>query len=184
MPLYSTSTSKPSFMGPVHTKHEPFIVYAKVVPSRGYGRRFEYYRSLERLALKVEDELMDAGFNIATPVAWTPQFGNAPARLTIVGFVSRADSATLTTDDNVPPLTPGVEIIHSGTVDGEFTDVMTPVNGTQTWGDEPTSVNRSRVSALKSAIEVASTGIDIIYIDYNGVKYGQLPNKKGFRSFP
>lgn len=171
-------------MGPVHTRHEPFIVYVKVVPNRGFGRRFEYYRDTERLALKVERELVDAGFNIATPVAWTPQFQNAPARLTIVGFVSRADSTSLTTDDNQNPMTPGVEIIHSGTIDGEKTAKMTPVNGTQTWGDPPTSVNRSRVSALKSAIEAASTGIDIIYIDYNGVKYGQLPNKKGFRSFP
>lgn len=185
MTLYSTSTSRPSLSGPQGVKHHPFVAYIRVVPERGDGRRFVYYRDQEKIANRVEMDLLNADFNIATPVAWTPQFQNAPARLTIVGFVEKADQGSFesTAPDNRPPVVPEVKIIHSGTVDGEKTSVMTPIQGTQSWGDTPTAQNMADVADLKSALEAASPGIEVMYIQYQGVRYGQLPNKKGFFSF-
>jgi hypothetical protein len=177
MTLYSTSTRMPALSGPQGTKYEPFVAYAKVVPSRAFGRKAEYHRDLEKKAQKVEDDLIDAGFNVAAPVLFVPQVGQAPARLTIVGFVASSDSTR-------PPVVPTAKIIHSGSTDAEKTSVMTPVQGTQGWGDLPTTKNQNDVADLKVALETASPGIDIFYISYNGVKYGQLPNLKGFMGFP
>ena len=185
MPLYSSSTRKPNQMGPVHDKQIPFVAHFAVVPDTGFGRRMEYYRALETIAVKAETALLDATFNIATPVAWTPQMGQAPARLTVVGFAGEEDLLGGTTGDPAvdAPVNPGVEIIHSGTVDGEQTEVKTPPQGTQTWGDTPSDTNQSYVVTLKSALET-TTGLTVTYLELNGVKYGQIPNRKGFFSFP
>lgn len=184
MSLYSTSPRIPPLGGPRSTKFEPFVAYARVTPDREDGRRFVYYRGLENAAQKVEEDLIDAGFHIATPIAFTPQFQQAPARLTIVGFVETTENSGTTEENNNPPVTPTAKIIHSGTVDGEKTSVQTPIQGNQGWGDNPTAANQTNVMNLKADLEAASSGIEIFYINYNGVRYGTLPNKKGFFSFP
>lgn len=155
----------------------PFIIYARIVPVIATGRRREYWHDMEKKARVIQDALVDAGFNIAIPVAFTPTFRQAPARVTIVGFWS--DSTLV-----VEPLNPINQIIHSGTVEGEKTAVMRPINGTQTWSDPPSAENQAQTKALKAAVEAAVPGIDIFYMDVASVKYGQLPNKKGFFSFP
>jgi len=188
--LYASSTRKPNQMGPVGDKQVPFIVYAhypsSVVSTVGFRRRFEVYRDLEKGSIIVEDALLDAGFNIATPIAFTLQMAQAPARFTIVGFASEADLlGTAAGDPTVDGgLKPETWLIHSGTIDGEKTEVKQPPQGNQSWGDDPTDTNRAYVATLKSALEAAAPGLNIFYMEVNGVKYGQIPNRHGFQSFP
>ena len=183
MTLLSHSTRRPSLDGPREPKHEPFTAFARVVPTRGFGRRFEMIRDLEKKAQIVEDDLNDAGFNIALPVAFTHPFQQVPARLTIVGFVE-VGVGSVGESGNFAPVTPTQGVIHSGTVIGEKTELKTPPQGNQGWGDDPTSGNMTDVMELKASLEDASTGLEVFYIEYKGVKYGQHPNRKGFFSFP
>jgi hypothetical protein len=182
MPLLSTSTQRPDLSGPRGAQFEPFTAFARFVPNKGFGRRLEAVRDLEKQAQFVEDELLLAGLNIATPVAFTPQFQAVPARFTIVGFVD-VSVGSAAPDENAPPVTPTATVIHSGTAFGEATSVLTPPQGQQGHGDNPTAQNVTDVVNLKSSLEAASPGLDVFYIEYKGVKYGQQPNRSGFFGF-
>lgn len=192
MSLYSSDVRLGSIGGPTHGDWHPFIVYARIVPVIATTRRREYWHDMERKAQAVEDALLAAGLKIATPVAYTPTFRQAPARLTIVGFWNEfAEEPSAGEPLVAEPLIPKRGIIHSGTVEGEKTSRMHPPNGTQTWGDNPTTQNMLITKHIKAAIETAVAAIpimnwnfNIFYMDVDSVKYGQLPNKKGFFSFP
>lgn len=186
MTLYSSDPRIGAIGGPQAIGQHPFIVYARVVPAIDSGRRREFIHDLEKKAQQIETALVAAGFNLAIPVAFTPNFRQAPSRVTIVGF----DPVSTTTTPNTTPVTPTHSVIHSGTVEGEKTSVLTSVQGNQTYGDNPTAANQAAAGALKDAMEAAVATITptppsftIFYMDYNGVKYGQLPPKKGFFSF-
>lgn len=182
MNFYNTSTREPNPMGPVKFKHQPFTIYTRVVPSQGYGRGLEYHKNLDRLASKlyytITDNLTSADINFCSPFLTTPRFGNMSARITITGFAAPVQA------ENLPPVTPTATIIHSGTVIGEKTSVMTPVQGTQGWGDKPTSAVIARVSTLKSIVLAADPNVEITAIIYNGAKFGYFPGKTGFYQMP
>lgn len=185
MTLYSTSTRQPSLSGPSETKHFPYRVFIKVTPDQANGRRLEYYRDQEKIAQDIEDLLLEAGLNIAAPVAFTPQIGQAPARITVIGFDPD------TTHKNDPPIDQATQpsIIHSGTVPGEKTSLhVYPTGGSLSWGQDPKLRVDNAVVALKEDIEMALLTLPasfiVFFIDYNGVKYGSSPNRKAFRSFP
>ncbi len=187
MTLYSSDPRIGAIGGPQSTGQHPYIVYARILPKIASGRRREFIHDMEKIAQAIETALLNANFNIAVPVAFTPNFRRAPSRVTIVGF----DPVSSATTPNTAPVTPTHSVIHSGTVDGEKTSVLHSVQGIQTYGDIPSTANRNAVKALKTAIEAVVATITptppsftIFYIDYNGVKYGQLPPKKGFFSFP
>ena len=192
MSLYSSDVRLGSIGGPTHGDWHPFIVYARIVPVIARNRRREYWHDMERKAQAVEDVLLADGFKIAVPVAYTPTFRQAPARLTIVGFWN--EELEVPSGGDVPvanPLVPQAKVIHSGTVEGEKTSVLTPINGTQTWGDNPTTQNQLITKHLKAALEASfatipfkTWALTIFYMDVDSVKYGWLPNKKGFFSFP
>ena len=177
MALLSSSSQRPLLSGPQAIKHTQFVAYAKVIPDLGFGRRVEMWRDLEKKAQMVEEDLQDAGFNLALPVAFSPQFQQVPARLTIYGFIAN-------TNENVAPITPSATVIHSGTIEGEKTAILTPPQGDQNRDDKPTATTLTSVAELKNALELASPGLDIFYLSFNGVRFGQQPNRKGFLSFP
>ncbi|MDP1712411.1 MAG: hypothetical protein Q8K86_08140, partial [Candidatus Nanopelagicaceae bacterium] len=85
-PSYAPEAPRPPFV--------PFKVFARILPLE--GRRLEVIRDCERIANQVESDLQaisagsaaDPTVVIATPVAFTPQFGNKTARLTVVGFIN------------------------------------------------------------------------------------------------
>lgn len=93
--LYSDTPGSPS---PVtQYKHVPFTAFLKISPIA--GKRFERWHDMERIATKVETELAnlcgnseEVSFDFAKPVAFTPQFGNFPARLTVHGHICRSTS--------------------------------------------------------------------------------------------
>lgn len=191
MSLYSSDPRIGSIGGPTHGNFVPFIVYARIVPVVARDPHREYWHDMEKKAQAIEDALLNADFNIATPVAYTPSFRQAPARVTIVGFYDNSMNPSNPTFVPAEPLVPTATIIHSGTVEGEKTERMVPINGTQTWGDNPTAMNMAITKALKADIEAVVAAIplktwafNIFYMDVASVKYGQLPNKKGFFSFP
>jgi len=197
MPILSTDST---YVTPGAAQRElfiPFTAHVRVVPNLGTGKRTTLIRNLEKAALRAEQSILDAedrnlmstSVNIATPVAFTPQFGDFTGRLTIVGFVRRERDS----DDrrNVAPTT-DVTVIHSGTDQGEAT-ATTDVNqgGSLAAAQDPVDVVTIEVLQLRDDLETAllsgSPGLpnfqieDIVHIEYNGVKFGT--KKIGGRSF-
>jgi hypothetical protein len=179
----SMETINPSFGDAQDALHIPFTAHIRVVPSLGTGKRRQMLAELRKKARLVEADLLAAGFNIATPVAYTPQIGDSTARLTITGFLERSRAvnnrqATAPTED--------VKIIGTGNDQGQRTAEITGnVGGSLSWGQDPTVQTDNEVKLLREAMDNASTEYtlkDIIHIEYNGVKYGV--KKFGGRSFP
>jgi len=176
---YSSDQFEPGINAGMPTKHVPFRAYVGVVPVTD-GRRGTHLRDLAKIAGLVESDLELSGFNIATPVAYTVQFGQSPARLSIVGFIDVSRTRT----PNEPPTT-FPRLIHSGTVPGEPTAVTSgPSGGSTSWGQEPILKIDQEVAWLKNALESSSDYIaEVFFIEYNGVKYG-AEFKRRFRTWP
>jgi hypothetical protein len=163
------------------TKFVPFTAFAKVVPSHKQGKRGVYVRDLQKIASFIETDLAATElFTLANPVAFTPQIGQNPARVTIYGFIDIDRRIS----PNAPP-TSFPHVIHSGTDPGEGTAVYAgPTGGSTSWGQDVKTRIDEEVFWLKSNLEAASEWLnDIFYIEYNGVKYGS-EWKRRFRSFP
>ncbi len=176
---YSSDQFTPGINAGQQTKHVPFKAYVGVVPATD-GRRATHLRDLAKIAGLAEGDLEASGFNIATPVAYTAQFGQSPARLTIIGFIDVLRSRT----PNEPPTT-FPTVIHSGTIPGEATAKTSgPSGGSVSWGQEPLLKIDQEVAWVKNALESASDYIsEVFFIEYNGVKYG-AEFKRRFRSWP
>jgi len=155
----------------------PYTVYARVVPHRGIGKRDEYINDLNKIATFVKTNLDDAGtFVLAeSQIAVTPQIGQYPARLTIVGFDNidedpfQPATTTLVDAPSVDPDNNYQTIVANQVVAG--------YSATQIMAAQGQSLDprvRSYMLALKSALEAASTWLDGIYrLDYMGVIFGQ-----------
>ena len=176
----------------------PFVAHVRLVPNLGTGKRADMLRNLQKAAKRAETSIQNATdnnlfsrpINIASPIAWTPQFGDYSARLTIIGFV---ELDTVTDRHNAAPTT-NVNIIHSGTDQGEKTSVVHGNHGgSLSEAQDPTAAVVSEASALRLDLAVAlststnTPGLpgfviqDIMHIEYSGVKFGT--KKQGGRSF-
>jgi hypothetical protein len=188
MPNLSTTPTQVSPSAAQNEVFIPFVARVRVVPDLATGKRWSYFRNLEKIALRTENDLVAAGFNIATPVAFTPQFGDFEAHLTIVGFVEKQRiSANPTTDPdrlNAAPTT-NIDEIHSGTDPDEKTAVINGnKGGSLSAGQDPTSVVEAEIVELRALLAASTNQFDehhVIHIEYNGVKYGL--KKIGGRSF-
>lgn len=172
---YMTDPMAQGIISGQQTKHVPFRVYAKITPSHVTGKRMVYMRDGQKIASFIETDLKASGFNIAEPVAFTNQIGQNPARVTIIGFwpIDR------TVSPNTSPTT-AVHLIHSGTDPGEKTAVMSAsVGGSTSWGQDVLDRVDDEALVLKKALETSSDLLDVYFMDYNGVKYGN-----GHRSWP
>jgi len=173
---YMTDPLTPGINEGLPNKFVQFKVFAKVVPSHKDGKRFVYRRDLAKIASFIETDLEEAAlFTLANPVAFTPQVGQRPARVTIFGFLE----LDRTTSPNENPTT-YPSLIHSGTDPGQSTSVVRgPTGGSTSWGQDVKARIDEEVKWLKSALEAASPWLDaIFFIEYDGVKYGP-----GYRSF-
>lgn len=143
-------------------------------------------RHFEKVQFVIESRLAaETSLVVAEPVAFTHQIAQSPGRFTIVGFF-------ITDGVNEPPvdrLTQPAEI-HSGTIPGEVTDLIEeiPRGGDLARGQDPLPRTDTRVMILKDLLDMTLSGIsglgEVFFMDFNGVEYGQIPNRKGFRSFP
>ncbi len=169
------------------SRQVPFTVHIRVVPNRANGKRFEYIRDLQKLALLAYEAITNvSGVQAATPgggvtqslgdynrrgglggfanaTACKPQIGASPAQLMITGFYLQSD--------NNEPTHAEIQRISGGEV------YSGPVAHSNTGG--PTTAVNTGVSALKSGIEQAlnntmpDTAVyEIFRIDYAGVVYG------------
>lgn len=186
MPRYSTSPDQPAPGAAQVETFIPFVAHIRVIPDLATGKRWSYYRNMEKISLRVEDDLLAAGLNIATPVAFTHQFGDYGSRLTVVGFVEKSRLAPSAGDDRkVEAPTTNIDLIHSGTDPHEKTAVINGNRGgSLSEGQDPTAVVEAEVVELRALLDAASTQYDIndiVHIEYNGVKYGM--KKIGGRSF-
>ena len=159
-------------IGPLQN-YVQFKAFVRIVPLE--GKRFETIRDMERIADRVEDAIRsflsvpvdEPLISIATPVAFTPQFGDKTARLTITGYVQeaallRADRTDATLDhDNQ---------VMSGQLGGPNMARTVPVADVET-----------AVKSLKALLEAASLDVvgHIYKMEYGGCVYGE-----GGRSFP
>lgn len=182
MPRYSTSPDQPSPRAAQVEAHIPFVAHVRVVPDLATGKRWSLYRNLEKVSIRVEDDLLDAGFNIATPIAFTPQFGDYGARLTIVGFVEKS---RLTDSRKIEAPTTNIDLIHSGTDPDEKTALIDGNRGgSLSEAQDPTATVEAETAELRALLAAATTQFDlndVTHIEYNGVKYGL--KKIGGRSF-
>jgi hypothetical protein len=140
------------------TKHVPFTASLKIVPVK--GKRFETYRDLEKEANSIEDALLamcGVVTDITKPVAFTPQFGNKTARLTISGHACAR---------NTFPKAPVGErrVINAG-------EYKIGVGASNNSNRIPDSELDSLVVDLKNTIE-ASTGYKVIRIEAANHIYG------------
>lgn len=169
------------------SKHVPFTAYIRVVPSRGTGKRLEYWRDLQKIAKFVYDNLEDdSDLTLAKPgggqhisfsgvgsggwgglangTAIKPQIGESPAQLMITGFYSLSSSTS--------PVHPDKPVLHTGSYE-------TGVGGAHGWSANPTSSLDTDAKNLKSKIESAVTSVSVtvpdwyVYrLDIAGVIYG------------
>ncbi len=186
MASYDTNSTlgQPVF-GPRDTQI-PFTVTCRIVTAESGGRRMTTQRSGQMTANMVQSDLIDAGWNIATPVAYVPAFGSSTARITLNGFFVRDVGGTDQTDDlSVFVPTEPVTKIASGTVPGEKTSIITGDGGggNLSYGQEPVAQTNTLVYELINSLQMDSSLIGTVAIiekiDLMGVKYG-----KDARSFP
>lgn len=168
-------------------KFVPFTVHIRVVPNRGGGKRFEYLRDLQKLAVLAYQALTNiSGVQAATPgggqsqsmgdysrrgalggfaqgTAAKPRIGAAPAQLMITGFYS-SSTPNAPTHADTQRISGGE--IYTGPVAHSNTDG--PVAGVNT-----------EVSVLKDEIEQAllttlpdGAVYEVFRLDYAGVVYG------------
>jgi hypothetical protein len=189
MPNLSTTSTQPSPRAAQNEVFVPFVARVRVVPNLATGKRWSYFRNLEKIALRTENDLTDVtGLNIATPVAFTPQFGDFESHLTIVGFVQKSRVSSNPTVDpdrlNTPPTT-NIDEIHSGTDPDEKTALIDGNRGgSLAAGQDPVDAVENEVVELRTLLAASTTQFeehDVIHIEYNGVKYGL--KKIGGRSF-
>jgi len=172
----------------------PFRAWIRVVPNLGTGKRRTMVHNLQKAVRliqmsvlnAIDDGLLTQEINISTPILFTTQFGDFSARVTIVGFVKVNKPARGPTTD--------IEIIHSGTDQGEHTDIRN-VNrgGMLSEGQDPLPIVESEVAELRDNLVTALSVVtghpglinfvpeDVIHIEYNGIKFGV--KKCGGRSF-
>lgn len=166
MTRLSTNTLVPSLRGPGSRQFLPFTAFVPVVPSLGFGKRFEMVRDLEKQANFVEDDLdlLDSdtaglSFDFAKPVKFTFQFGNKTARLTIHGNVTG-----LTRLDKVP--LEEVLLIHSGEFKRGYGSATAPRR-------EPTAELDVAVFELKALLESLPSVDEVSRIEIADFIYGE-----------
>lgn len=166
------------------TKYVPFVAHIRVVPIR--GKRFEYVRDLQKIGVRVYDELItDSDLTLATPgggqhasyggtngagwggyaggLAVKPQMGQIPAQLEITGFI--ASSAA---ND---PVHPDTQLFHTGSAQEGQT-------GNHGWDANPTSALSTLATSIKTKIETAVTAVlgstdwNVFRLDVAGVVFG------------
>ncbi len=165
---YSTDPNYSALDGP-RGKQVPFRVYAEIFPTQGTGRRWEQIRSWNQWAADVQEDLRQAGINIALPVAFTPQFAQAPARVTLHGFFEVGQSG----DIGKPPTT-DVTVASSN----QFKTGNK--GGSLSRRQDPLPEVNAEVLDLKTTIEgLIDPAVVIFKIEYSSIIYG-----KGGRSFP
>lgn len=161
----------------------PFTAHLRVLPFR--GKRFEYIRSLQRLARRVYTALdSNPDLNLAKPgggqssqlfnfmnsdyvdgMAIKPQFGETPAQLAITGFFN-ADGP------NTQPH-PDKQLIHTGAF-------VSGAGGAHPYraAGNPTPAVVSQIKSLKAdieaeiAAELPGEPIVVFRIDYKGITWG------------
>jgi hypothetical protein len=146
----------------IQYKSIPFNVQLKIVPIR--GKRFEVIRYVESIINSVEGVLdlfsenpiytgSDIMIICSRPIAYIPQFGNKPARLSFAGFIKNAEVAE-------PP-------ISMTTIDQGGIAVLGPSSNSGNRIPDPTL--DPLVSQIYNYISLSG---EIYKLDIAGVTYG------------
>ena len=176
----------------------PFTAYLRIVPERGTGKRFEIWRSRERIAQLVWrdlNEVLENGMN-ATNTGTDPEANFAVPGGTITWGLAGMEA----TGSN----SMSMNAVASKPQFGEFPDQLTIVgfveqdnvvpyrekqliSGGRTWigpasgtpayttSTEPNAANQSAATELKDILEdaITSAAIEVIKLEINGVTYGR-----------
>lgn len=149
--------------------HVQFTAFLRYTPIR--GKRFETVRDLEKRSWQIElalDNLCgisDGGaFDFAKPVAFTPAFGDKPARFTIHGHACKQSSFTNTPAGQQLVISDNHELTGSGA--GNKGNIV------------PDPILDALCKTLKAQLESA-TGLHVYRLELAGFIYGVTG-----RSFP
>jgi hypothetical protein len=163
----------------------PFTARLRIFPVRANGKRQELIRAREKISHMISLNLaQNFGGNIASPggsgswlfespdgisnmvriAAVTPQFGEFPESVTVVGFINPTGSNDATA--TLQPLT----VIHAnGYVDGLRA-------GSPGWTDstKPSTALCDQVKELKTQLESAITSVEFEFLtlEVSGCKFG------------
>jgi len=163
----------------------PFVAYFKVVLEQTDGKRFEIWRSRQKMASLIYADLManfeDTFGNLTLPggsatwsagvdalstlydsVAYKPQFGDSPDILTVVGFFN---NDAVVPYKNTKPVIAGNEV---------WLGPATGAPGYAPFAD-PTTANDTVCNALRTAFDdsITSVIVELIRLEVNGVAYGR-----------
>jgi hypothetical protein len=159
----SDSPLQRSLYGANESKFIPFTAFVKINPIS--GKRFETWRDMERIQDEVEtliETICDNStgdtntFDFAKPIAFTPAFGNKPARLTIHG-----NACVRTTAPKEPV---GERYVDNN---GSWLGPAASNNSNR----EPDAELDSIVTSLKNSIET-NTGLTIYRMEVANFIYG------------
>lgn len=162
----------------------PFTVYAEIVPDRVQAKRRVFTHSLEKIADQVKADILDyieanptnADITLAeSQLASTPQIGQNPSRLTIVGF-HNVDLVNFQSASQITVDAPSTSAKFDD-YDGNPGKTVTGYAATQYLHRNQTVNPDVRVNMLdlKSILEAASPDHlgSIFRIDYMGIVFGK-----------
>ena len=174
----------------------PFTAYFRIVPERGEGKRFEIWRSRERIARLVWRDLNDVLENATAPDGGGTEGGAnfaVPGGIVTWGLAQDADS-----------LSSSMDAVAYKPQFGEFPDQLTVVgfvdqdntvpysekqyiSGGRVWSGPatgapgftvntmPNTANQVAAASLKAQLEAAITSVpvELIKLEVNSVSYGR-----------
>ena len=170
--IYSTDPFTPHVSGPL-PRQAPFTAYAEIYPDPANGKRSELVNQLSnKWAAIIQEDLDDVeSLTIAKPIAFTPQFAQAPPRVTIHGMYDLTDGSGGTlpfADENGKPNTSDVTVESSN----QFKTGNR--GGSLSRGQTPTDTVNQAVAELKEIIEGSvDLPIRIFKIEFAGIHYGR-----------
>lgn len=158
-------------------KHVPFKAYLRYPPYPS-GRKWEVLRDKQKIVRRLENEMVNNGWNIATPISYDLGLSGL---ITVIGFYELDRD----TNPNYDPLTQASRI-HPGSngdptsivtghagVSGGLTDDRRITNGsTGDEGDFASEVSTFYLD-LSNAVGAVSSNILIQKVEYNGIRFGK-----------
>jgi hypothetical protein len=170
-------------MNSAETYNIPYVIQVEVIPERANARRRDNLIWIEKYKKHLLDALLDdenfKNHGLVREIAYTPQIGQNPHRINLVGFIRK----NYFTDPfrNTDKQTTDTNRVNNGTIVGDFTRVVRGnVTGSVAQGQFVTDVWSSLASELIQNLINATADLrhpilrkDIIRVRVGAVDFGR-----------